>query len=358
MRKAQAKAPGKLYIAGEYAVVEPGHPAIIAAVDRFITVEVTPANVKKTYGSIHSAVLSTHPLKWERKNNQIQSMGSAPKAEIILAAMTTTEQYLHSFLPEIPFYDVSITSDMVNSEGLKYGLGSSGAVTVALIQALLDAFSIKTDSLTLYKLAALAHLSLNSNGSFGDLAAASFTGWIAYSSFDKPFIQTQLESHSVKEVVSGSWPGLYIEQLPCLKKLSLLVGWTGSPASTESLVKHVSDTQEKAAFDQFLKESKECVERLIAAFKQEHPSATLKEISVNRQLLLKMSRSKQFELETPLLSKLCSISENYQATAKTSGAGGGDCGIALISEGSDREAIVSEWVEAGITPLMLSVYTK
>jgi mevalonate kinase len=30
--------PGKLFIAGEYAVVEPGHPAIIVAVDQFITV--------------------------------------------------------------------------------------------------------------------------------------------------------------------------------------------------------------------------------------------------------------------------------------------------------------------------------
>ena len=30
--------PGKLFIAGEYAVVEPGHPAIIVAVDQFVTV--------------------------------------------------------------------------------------------------------------------------------------------------------------------------------------------------------------------------------------------------------------------------------------------------------------------------------
>ena len=36
-------APGKLYVAGEYAVVEPGHPAILVAVDRFLTVELEPA---------------------------------------------------------------------------------------------------------------------------------------------------------------------------------------------------------------------------------------------------------------------------------------------------------------------------
>ena len=33
----QAKAPGKLYIAGEYAVTEPGYKSVLIAVDRFVT---------------------------------------------------------------------------------------------------------------------------------------------------------------------------------------------------------------------------------------------------------------------------------------------------------------------------------
>ena len=39
-----SRAPGKLYIAGEYAVVEPGHRAVLVAVDRFITVRITPGS--------------------------------------------------------------------------------------------------------------------------------------------------------------------------------------------------------------------------------------------------------------------------------------------------------------------------
>ena len=39
----EVSAPGKLYIAGEYAVVEVGHPAIIVAVDQFITVTINQA---------------------------------------------------------------------------------------------------------------------------------------------------------------------------------------------------------------------------------------------------------------------------------------------------------------------------
>ena len=39
----EVSAPGKLYIAGEYAVVEVGHPAIIVDVDQFITVTINQA---------------------------------------------------------------------------------------------------------------------------------------------------------------------------------------------------------------------------------------------------------------------------------------------------------------------------
>lgn len=355
MRKAHAKAPGKLYIAGEYAVVEPGYPAVIIAVDRFITVHVTP--VDRPYGTIQSPVLSSAPFKWERKNGRIVSTEPAPKADILFAAMTISEDYLHSNLADIPYYDVKITSSMVSDDGLKYGLGSSGAVTVALIEALLNAFSVKQDNWLLYKLSALAHLSLKSHGSFGDLAAASFTGWIAYSSFDKEAVLNQLKTQSIRQVVVSDWPKLSIEPLPPLKDLSLLVGWTGSPASTESLVKHVSDSHKKMAYGQFLSESRQCVDRLVSALKEENTFAILTEITVNRHLLLKMSRSKHFELETPLLSELCRISETYQASAKSSGAGGGDCGIALVSNTSDVDAIIAAWEAAGITALPLNVYT-
>ena len=35
----QVKAPGKLYVAGEYAVTEPGYKSVLIAVDRFVTAQ-------------------------------------------------------------------------------------------------------------------------------------------------------------------------------------------------------------------------------------------------------------------------------------------------------------------------------
>ena len=48
----QATAPGKLFIAGEYAVVTPGQPALIAAVNRYLTVDLTPS--LEEVGTIYS----------------------------------------------------------------------------------------------------------------------------------------------------------------------------------------------------------------------------------------------------------------------------------------------------------------
>ena len=38
-------APGKLFIVGEYAVLEPGHPAILVAVDRLVSVTVSGGKI-------------------------------------------------------------------------------------------------------------------------------------------------------------------------------------------------------------------------------------------------------------------------------------------------------------------------
>lgn len=49
----EVSAPGKLYIAGEYAVVETGHPAIIVAIDQFVTVTVKVAG-KSGVSNLHN----------------------------------------------------------------------------------------------------------------------------------------------------------------------------------------------------------------------------------------------------------------------------------------------------------------
>ena len=56
----QVKAPGKLYIAGEYAVTEPGYKSVLIALNRFVTATIEPST--QVEGTIHSKTLHHEPV--------------------------------------------------------------------------------------------------------------------------------------------------------------------------------------------------------------------------------------------------------------------------------------------------------
>lgn len=356
LKKTQAKAPGKLYIAGEYAVTEPGHPSVIVAVDRFIHVTLSPTS--EPFGRIHSPALSDQSLKWTRVDGEITLVEPLKKAAILLATLHIAEQFIQESGVALPYYSLSIESELEDPDGTKYGLGSSGAVTVATLRALLSAVSLEVTDKTIYKLASLAHLSLKSNGSFGDLAVAAFTGWLAYARFDSAWVNEKIKTHKLVDLVEQAWPKLMLEPLSPPDNLHLLVGWTGSPASTEKLVGSLNEYRQTDAYKQFLKQSKSCVEQLISGIKTQRIDRIFNQLAINRKLLLKLSRESQLLIETPRLKELCDSALKHGAAAKTSGAGGGDCGIALIESRQAIPALLDEWESKGITPLPLKFYQK
>jgi phosphomevalonate kinase len=58
---------------------------------------------------------------------------------------------------------------------------------------------------------------------------------------------------------------------------------------------------------------------------------------------------------TPRLRALCTTAEAFGVAAKPSGAGGGDCGIALIRPDQQARvpALRDQWIRGGIVPLGL-----
>lgn len=357
MRFAKAIAPGKLYIAGEYAVVEPGHPSILITVDRFLSATVKEAD---GIGSIFSKNYLGHPLNWFRSEEQeiILSQEKHPFS-YIEAAIHTTEKYVLEQGIALTFFDLEIDSHL-DENGAKIGLGSSAAVTVATVKALLRFYEVPYSSLLVYKLATLAHLTVKSNGSFGDLAAASFTGWIAYSSFDRDWVKIRREELSISELIELEWPHLYIERLKSPQNLKVLIGWTGSPASTTDLVNDVKQSQnsDQLSYEDFLMESKECVSKLIESFHNNDLEMISTLITKNRTLLKQMGENSGVVIETPALKALCDIAEHHGAVAKSSGAGGGDCGIAFLTETENEDIITQQWKTHNIIPLSLSIYSE
>ena len=347
--------PGKLFIAGEYAVVEPRHPAIIVAVDQFINVTIEGA---RKNGSIQSAQYSDLPIRWTRRNGELVLDHRENPFHYILAAIRLTEKYAQEKGTLLSFYDLKVTSELDNSNGRKYGLGSSGAVTVATVKALNLYYDLKMDRLTQFKIAALAHLAVQGNGSCGDIAASCYGGWLAFSTFDHEWVLRKHQEWTLTQLLTSDWPELSIRPLIVPKSLRLLIGWTGSPASTSDLVDQVYQSKEakEKGYAKFLADSKDCVNRLIDGFLNEDSRTIKKMITENRKLLVGLSSLTGVTIETPALKKLCDLAETYRGAAKSSGAGGGDCGIVIVDQKTGILPLMSAWEKADIIPLPLHVY--
>lgn len=350
-----SSSPGKLYIAGEYAVVERGYPSIIVAVDQFIKVSHEPA---KHRGSIQA--YDNSPISFDRIEERLVLDYRDNRLFYVINSINIVEALAKEMGKKLKLYDLSIESELENIEGKKYGLGSSAAVTVSTIKVLCKFYDIEITNKKLFKLAALVHLKVNSNGSCGDIAASVYGGWISFKTFDKEWLREKIEELSIETIIEESWPYLEIKRLEPPEELKLLIGWTGKPSSTTKLVDNVNENRNKNSefYSEFLRKSKACVNKMIKAFENKDILEIQRQINVNRNLLINLGEKLDIKIETPKLTILCDIVFKFDGAAKSSGAGGGDCGIAILKNDIDLEKLIYEWEQEGISYLPLNVYTE
>lgn len=408
MTQVQASAPGKLYIAGEYAVVD-GSAAIVAAVNRYVTVKVDDENLptlspesRKYYGVIVSEKENYKPIFWTRASNgSIEILGDE-KYAYVLAAMRVIDSYASEcFAPNMDrkSYNLHISSELDDAKsGRKYGLGSSAAITVATVRALCKWYGLKPDVSTICKLSLIASSMVKRSGSGGDVAASSCGGWILYRAYDREWLESELGliksgESDFSKLLRKKWPRLEFKRINVSKTLKLLVGWTGSPASSAQLVSSVESSVESSAeggveggaessvsseiahsftYQDFCDQSEVCVQKLAQSLenfsleKSSLEKSSLKESELNnisacfaqnRELLQKLSALTGTLIETPKLTRLIEDAIFAGIPAKTSGAGGGDCAIALttIYEKNRIESMKSAWENHGIMPLNIEV---
>ncbi|MEY8567136.1 phosphomevalonate kinase [Corynebacteriaceae bacterium 7-707] len=355
-RVVEARAPGKLYIAGEYAVVETGFPAVLVAVDRYVTVRVTTATGT---GHITSDHHTQSRLEWHRGDRGMVVEPDQAPFDFVLAAAGVVEEVAAALGTPLEVFDLDITSELDDDSGRKFGLGSSAAVTVATVRALCDFYRLDLTRMQQLKLALLASISVQTSGSGGDVAASMAGGWIAYTSFDREWARSERAVRPLPELIDTDWPGLSVRRLRPPDRLRLLVGWTGSPASTSRLVGDVQSRKQGEGMDytRFLAESRRCVTGLTAALDNDDPAGVLAGIRRNRELLRGLGEHSGTTIETPTLRRLIEIAEANGGAAKTSGAGGGDCGIVLIDTGTGGaghiDDLLAAWERADIRVLNL-----
>lgn len=360
----QVKVPGKLYLAGEYAILTPRQAAILMAVDQYLQVAISPAWSSTITLVNRQDDFPDLELSWDiesltiENTNELDSLKEAEKNwTYVIQAIHTAGQFIQQEGILFQPFQLEITSQLTDASGLKYGLGSSGAVTVGTLKAVLRYHGINLAHQDLYKLAVLSLIALGSKGSFGDLAANIYGGWVYYQAPNHSWLNQLLESeNNLHSILSCKWPGLVIKNIDVPNDLQILVGWTGNPSGTENLVhqlqKGVENQEDDYSF--FLDQARPCVDALKKGLEKEQSSLILQAIHDYRHLLIDLSLAYEIPIETPLLTRLVDLAMVHGFAAKSSGAGGGDCGIALGFHSDKADLIRNEWLENDIRPLKLA----
>lgn len=349
----EMKVPGKLMIAGEFAVLEPYQKLVVTAVNRFVYVKVEQSKQNE----LSLTDYSLHHIFWELENNKIVLGKIDHRMQFVKNALETTYRYLSE--KKIRTYPIalSIRSELDDTSGVKYGLGSSAAVVTGVVRAVLTEFlSEVPDNLLIFKLASIAHVQTQGNGSGADIAASTYHGVLEYTSFQAEWLLEEMSSTTnISALVEKDWTYLSIQQVFIPPQLNMYVAWTGTAASTKHLVAEIKQMQNKS-YEAFLASSKEAVASIIQGMKDENVELFLGGIRENRIALAKLGEAAGVEIETRKLYVLAIEAEKMNGAGKLSGAGGGDCGIVFIPKNTNPATLYEGWREKGISPLDLAVY--
>lgn len=343
------QAPGKLFLAGEYAVTYTGQTSIIMAVNRYITVTLTP----------------TTDMCITLENDDYAPF-SCPLSDLTQAPLTTEwalcirtcqimDEWLTAHNHVLGGFHVQITSDL-NHNNQKLGLGSSAALVVALTRAILNAHDLSVSNETVFKLGVLATITTPPfhAGSMGDLAAAVYGGMIHYRKFDGLWLNEALAQHDLVTITEMDWPDMEISRLTFPKEWHLLVGWTGQPANTQDMLA-VRPELARLYRKTLSTKSTPLVDKLAQAIEKADYLRVATLLQLNQEALKAYAKAMHLNYLTDKLHLLLVIAHKFGAATKISGAGGGDNGIALVRTTEKAEKIQEAWQKNGITPLNIKI---
>ena len=317
------KTCGKLYWAGEYAILEPGQLALIKAIPIYMTAEIKASNDYRLYSDMFSYSVDLRPDS---------------SYALIQETVALVEEYLTAQGVELQPFSLDIRGKM-EREGKKFGLGSSGSVVVLVIKAMLAFYERLADRELLFKLASAVLLKRGDNGSMGDIACIVSEDLVLYQSFDREKVAHWLEKEDLHIVLERDW-GFSIETVEPGLEFDFLVGWTKEVAVSSHMVKQIKNHMDAS----FLQASKETVANLVKALQTGHEEKVIEQLEQASLLLEDLSS----DIYTPSLRQLKNASRDLKAVAKSSGAGGGDCGIALSFDQDSTTLLKKRWADLGI----------
>lgn len=276
-------APGKLLLFGDHAVVY-GYPSITTAINERLFVTI----VETGDGTISIDAVQVNDTRF-----------------VDAAVQATINDW------GIQHNGFRLTTKSIFTG--KYGFGSSSAVTVATLKAIVSLYHKDVDLKTIFKKAYAIVLSIQGVGSGFDVAAATYGETMYY--------------------VKG---GNILEPMK-IGNMPLVVGYTGVKSNTVDMVKMVAEKREKYP---------EKVERIFQGIGKLVDQAKEKILSgdwerVGRLMDFNQEYLRDLGVSSDELEALISAAKGAGAWgAKLSGSGGGDCMIALAP--ADTRQLVEE----------------
>lgn len=353
----KVSAPGKLFLSGEWSILEVGNPGIVTAVDKRVHVEIGEAeNISITIDDFgikdFGARIEDGKVKWEREISE--------QEEKDLMFMKGSIEAVYKYLGGLKPFRIRSWGEMSqvtleSGDTKKIGFGSSAASVVSTIAGLLKFNGVGIESMEergrVYKLSAIAHYLVQGKvGSAFDVAASTYGGVFIYQRFDPKWLVDKVDSGiSIKDVVEQEWPSFKAEPLNIPEGFELLIGWTKDSASTSAMVKQLNTWAEtnqeeyKRLYDQIA----DLVRELIPEWKSGNKERILELLRRNEDYLRELGGKSGVNIETPELKRLSEIANQNGGAGKLSGAGGGDCGIAISFNPEVSERIKNEWDKAG-----------
>jgi phosphomevalonate kinase len=356
----KVSAPGKLFLSGEWAVLEVGNPGIVTAVNKRVFAEVREA--ERISVSIDDfglknlgAAFDGNRLEWERPLTDKEK----EQVQFIKGSIETALKYLGGGAANKTFSIRSWGEEsqiVVDGAARKIGFGSSAASVVAVIAGILalngHEMGSKEARDRIYKLSAIAHYFAQGKvGSAFDVAASTYGGVFVYKRFDPKWLMDELNSGAgVRDVADQEWPAFMAEPLDIPGGFRLLVGWTKESASTSAMVKQLDAwaATNREDYKRLYDSIANLVRKLIPAWKDKNKEMILELVRKNEDYLRELGQASGVNIETPDLKMLSDAANNAGGAGKLSGAGGGDCGIAVCFDSATAKGVKKAWEKAGL----------
>lgn len=289
MKKVTVSASGELMLFGEHAVVY-GRPCIVTAVNQRMkaTIELTDEP------TFHLDAPDVQVTNYQKPMDQL-GVGDIPKGAKFVEIAVKNFTLARTDLARLKGIKVTTASEFSS----QFGFGSSSASTVCVIKALSEITGANLNNKSIFDLAFKTVLDIQGKGSGFDVAAAVFGGTLYFKK-----------------------GGVIIEPLD-INSLPLIVGYSGIKADTVILMNRVLEKNQEIV-ERIYTDIGKLVEQAKNALLNKDWS-TLGDLMDSNQKLLKNLGVSIKKLDDMILN-----SKNAGAYgAKLSGAGGGDCMIAL-----------------------------